>query len=88
MYTPERSPTIAAGSRGQHSASILLSDEEHHGKDTLNPDYDGPAKYDTPTPDELANTQKIDAILLHIKTSNTNRNCARDSGSLIMTREM
>ena len=60
MYTPERSPTIAAGARGQHSASILLQDEEPNGKDTLNPDYDGPAKYDSPTPEELANTQKLD----------------------------
>ena len=61
MYTPERSPTIAGGARGQHSASILLQDEEPNGKDTLNPDdYDGPAKYDSPTPEELANTQKLD----------------------------
>ena len=61
MYTPERSPTLAPGARGQHSASILLQDEEQHGKDSLNPDHDAPAKYDTPTPDELANTQTLDA---------------------------
>ena len=59
MYTPERSPALAP--RGQHSASILLEDEEQHGKNSLNPDQDAPAKYDTPTPDELANTQTIDA---------------------------
>ena len=59
MYTPERSPTIAAGARGQHSASILLHDEEQ-GKDALNIDGEGPAKYDSPTPEELAATQKID----------------------------
>ena len=59
MYTPEHSPALAA--RGQHTASILLQDEEQHGKDSLNPDHEAPAKYDTPTPDELANTQTIDA---------------------------
>ena len=60
MYTPERSPTMAKGARGQHSASILLSDEESLEKDALSPDSDAPAKYDSPTPDELAATQKID----------------------------
>ena len=60
MYTPERSPTLALGARGQHSASILLSDEENIDSDALNPDLDGPAKYDSPTPDELAATQRID----------------------------
>ena len=58
MYTPERSPT---GARGQHSASILLQDEEPNRKDTLDPEHDRPAKYDSPTPEELANTQKLDA---------------------------
>ena len=58
MYTPERSPTLAPGARGQHSASILLHDEEH--KDALNIESEGPAKYDSPTPEELAATQKID----------------------------
>ena len=60
MYSPERSPTIGAGGRRQHSASILLQDAEMNEKDRLNPDYDGPAKYDSPTPEELANTQKLD----------------------------
>ena len=58
MYTPERSPTSAAGSRGQNSASILLQDEEYGGRNTLNPEE--PAQYDSPTPEELANTQTID----------------------------
>ena len=61
MYTPERIPPSEFGSRRQHSASILLQDAEDNRKDTLNPDdYDGPAKYDSPTPEELANTQKLD----------------------------
>ena len=60
MYTPERSPTLAAGARGQHSASILLHDEDQVGRDSLNIDDERPAKYDSPTPEELAATQKTD----------------------------
>ena len=60
MYTPERSPSLIRGARGQNSASIILQEEEHTNANTLNPEYDGPAKYDSPTPEELSATQKLD----------------------------
>ena len=60
MYTPERSPSLIKGARGQNSASIILQDEEHTNANTLNPENDGPAKYDSPTPEELSATQKLD----------------------------
>ena len=60
MYTPERSPSLIKGARGQNSVSIILQDEEHTNANTLNPENDGPAKYDSPTPEELSATQKLD----------------------------
>ena len=60
MYTPERSPTISIRARGQHSASSLLYDEEHGGKDALKIDDERSSEHDSPTPDGLVATQKIE----------------------------
>ena len=57
MYTPEGS---MGSRRGQHAASILLHDEEHAGRDSMNVEDEGPAKYLTPPNELLENTQRID----------------------------
>ena len=60
MYTPAKSPVVAAGPRGKNSASILLHDEEQCGKDPSNFDGERPAEYESPMPEELEATQNID----------------------------
>ena len=60
MCTPERSPTLAAGPRGRHSASMLVHDEEQGSRDASNSCGERLTEYDSPTPEELSATEKTD----------------------------
>ena len=60
IYTPKRSPDLAAGLSGKHSARILLHDEEQGGNGDLNIDDERSSEYNSSRPATLEDTQIID----------------------------